>query len=78
MAFINKEINKKEKPNKNLLGKKINDFLLILEIMGFDFSLNEFDKETKKIIDLWTLKLKNKEFIQADNLRIILQKKMII
>jgi len=44
ITFINKEIDKKIK-NKEILNKKINDLFLIIDLMGFNFNLKEYDQE---------------------------------
>lgn len=79
ITIINKEIDKRDFQNKEMLKKKINDLFFILEVIGLDFSFNEYDKETIELIDLWVFYSKKKrDFIQADKIRNLLQKKMII
>ena len=77
ITFINKEIDKKIK-NKEILNKKINDLFLIIDLMGFNFNLKEYDQEIIEKIENWKNMIEKKEFKKADEIRNFLQEKEII
>ena len=77
ISFLNKSVDKKENSNQKF-QEEVSDFYLILEILGFKFSLPSYNLEIKALIKKWQELRKDGEYSQADKIRSELQKKGII
>ncbi|WP_338972355.1 cysteine--tRNA ligase [Spiroplasma endosymbiont of Panorpa germanica] len=71
-----KEINKQIENKK--LNAVIDDLIIILQVLGFDFSLQELDSQTITQIGKWKKLVEEKNFVEADKLRQILVDKKIM
>ncbi|AXK50707.1 cysteine--tRNA ligase [Spiroplasma alleghenense] len=71
-----KEINKQADSKK--VNGVIDDLITILQVLGFDFEMKEFDNETIKQIHNWKELLEQKKYEEADKIREALVKKKII
>ncbi|WNE41356.1 MAG: Cysteine--tRNA ligase [Mycoplasmataceae bacterium] len=79
ISFINREIEKNNNEiDIEILKIKINDFLFILKILGFDFNIKEFESETIKLIESWKHFIKERKFEKSDEVRKLLQEKKIL
>lgn len=67
MVSVNKMITQKE--NNQVLQTTITDFFFMLDLLGFKFELLIYDLKTKSLIHQWQKLVKEKKYLQADQIR---------
>jgi len=77
ITFLNKSIDKKETSNVKFL-EAVRDFYLILNILGFKFSLPTYNSEIKLLIKKWQDLREKGDYSQADQIRKQLQEQEIL